>query len=203
MERKEHGIEARCNRKSRCVDGVATVQGCWPANPQARAAVSSRSRYTGHSQLGRHVDVDTWLTPRYLLDQLGRFDLDPCAAEENPNWTGASRVLTRVDDGLRSPWAGRVESRVWRSSVWPVASSIFLVHGRTRFCNPDGSATTGRPLRSIALIAWTGEDAEILRALTIAGVLIAGRMGATMNLSPSRQHLSRTPDCSKAKTGMC
>jgi hypothetical protein len=47
-----------------------------------------------------------------------------------------------------------------------------LLHGRTRFCNPDGSSTTGRPLRSIALIGWTDADAEILRKTSLAGVLL-------------------------------
>lgn len=49
---------------------------------------------------------------------------------------------------------------------------ILLLHGRTRFCNPDGSTTTGRPLRSIALIAWSDEDARILAATGFAGVLL-------------------------------
>lgn len=174
----------------------------WPSNPQAMAIVSKRIRYEGHSDLGRHVDVDTWLTPRYILEQLGGFDLDPGAAEENREWTRARSVFTRADDGLSRKWEGRVfmnppfsntvpwlekhaahgsgislvaatvESKVWRSHVWPAAAAVFLVHGRTRFCNPDGSSTQGRPLRSISLIAWADEDKRILERLTLAGVLL-------------------------------
>lgn len=65
-----------------------------------------------------------------------------------------------------------VESEVWRKFVWPRAKGILLTHGRVRFCNPDGSTTTGRPLRSIALIAWTEFDLRFLIAAPIAGVLL-------------------------------
>ena len=49
-----------------------------------------------------------WLTPPYILDALGRFEMDPCAAEENPNWANTPRHYTRVVNGLNVPWVGRV-----------------------------------------------------------------------------------------------
>lgn len=173
----------------------------WKPNPQALASVSKRRTFVGHELLGKHVDSDTWLTPRYILSQLGTFDLDPCAAKENPVWV-CDKYYTKYDDGLRSDWFGRVfmnppfsntrdwlikhsqyakgislvaasvESRVWRDCVWRKARAILLLHGRTRFCNPDGSATVGRPLRSIALIGWADADAQILATSTLAGVLL-------------------------------
>ena len=174
----------------------------WQANPQALSAISSkRIRYNGHLELGTDVDVDTWLTPRWILDRLGTFDLDPCAADCSPDWV-SPKYFRKYDDGLRSEWAGRVfmnppfsctalwlerhathgngislvpstvESRVWRSFVWTKAKGILLLHGRTRFCNPDGSSTTGRPLRSIALIGWTEADARIIEAAGFAGVML-------------------------------
>lgn len=176
----------------------------WKANAQAMAAVSKQRTFTGDDRLSTKVDGDTWLTPRYILDQLGQFDLDPCAAVENMQWTGARTVFTKESNGLdpRSVWHGRVfmnppfsntvpwlqrhashgqgislvtasvESRIWRDLVWKKAAAILLLHGRTRFANPDGSATTGRPLRSIVLIAWTQYDANYLRRATFAGVLL-------------------------------
>jgi len=176
----------------------------WKANPQALADLGRRTRdnYTGTPELRSHeADGDTWLTPRYILDHLGKFDLDPCAAESNPTWA-APNYFTKADDGLTIPWFGRVwcnppfsdvrpwiirhrnyfsgillttagiESRIWREIVWPSAKAIYLLHGRTRFAKPDGSPTTGRPLRSIALIAWKDADAEILAAAPFAGVLL-------------------------------
>lgn len=174
------------------------------ANPQAMAALFARrsEQTTGHPELRLEVDPDTWLTPRYILRELGGFDLDPCAALQNPEWIGASKAYTIHDDGLKQDWIGRVfmnppfsqtarwirrhaahglgislvpasvESKVWRESVWPMAHAILLLHGRTRFANPDGSQTTGRPLRSIALIAWTVTDAIVLRNCELAGTLI-------------------------------
>ncbi len=175
-------------------------------NPQAMAAAAVRRTYTGDPQLAIHVDVDpdTWLTPRFILDQLGAFDLDPCAAAENPDWVAAGSRFTRAENGLEAEWHGRVfmnppysdtarwlrkhgehrlgislvpatvESIVWRDVVWPRACAILLLHGRTRFANPDGSLTTGRPLRSIALIAWASADAGVLRRASFAGVLLEG-----------------------------
>lgn len=171
------------------------------ANPQAMAISKARQTYTGHPDLGAVVDRDTWLTPRYILDQLGAFDLDPCAADAVPQWA-AARYLTKRDNGLVQPWTGRVfmnppfsdtahwiekhaehrngisllpaanDSNAWRKHVWAKAHAILLLHGRVRFCNPDGSATTGRPLRGVALVAWTPDDAAVLRATTLAGVLL-------------------------------
>jgi hypothetical protein len=54
--------------------------------------------------------TDTWLTPRYLIDALGgyeSFDLDPCAAIDQP-WPTAKQHYTERDNGLLLPWFGRV-----------------------------------------------------------------------------------------------
>jgi len=48
---------------------------------------------------------DEWITPRNILDALGAFDLDPCAAERQP-WQTAERMLTIHDDGLSQQWGG-------------------------------------------------------------------------------------------------
>jgi phage N-6-adenine-methyltransferase len=173
----------------------------WKVNPQALADVSKRKPWTGHETLTAPVDKDSWLTPRYVLDFLGQFDLDPCACDLNPTWV-CPRYFTLADDGLREAWHGRVfmnppfsniipwilrhaqhglgislvpasvESRIWREVVWKQARAILLLHGRTRFCNPDGSTTTGRPLRSIALIGWGQYDRDVLGVSPLCGVLL-------------------------------
>jgi len=51
---------------------------------------------------------DTWLTPPHILDALGPFDLDPCAAPEPRPWPTAARHITKPDDGLAHDWQGRV-----------------------------------------------------------------------------------------------
>lgn len=50
---------------------------------------------------------DEWLTPPWLLDRLGPFDLDPCAPIKSP-WNTAARHYTIRDNGLALPWQGRV-----------------------------------------------------------------------------------------------
>src|SRR5215831_10545463 len=47
------------------------------------------------------------LTPRWIIDALGPFDLDPCAANPRP-WDCAKVNLCEADDGLRRAWEGRV-----------------------------------------------------------------------------------------------
>ena len=67
------------------------------ANPQAMADVSARDR----------EEPDTWLTPRYILEYLGDFDLDPCASHHNPTWV-CDRFFTEAQNGLNREWIGRV-----------------------------------------------------------------------------------------------
>lgn len=54
-------------------------------------------------------DTVVWLTPPYIIDALGPFDLDPCAPPdgERPFETAAS-YWSEADDGLAQPWHGRV-----------------------------------------------------------------------------------------------
>ena len=63
--------------------------------------------------LGSHQktvgDTDTWITPKWLIDVLGPFDLDPCAANPRPwdcareNWT-----VGGLDIAPCTTWHGRV-----------------------------------------------------------------------------------------------
>lgn len=48
-----------------------------------------------------------YLTPKYILDAIGPFDLDPCASIVRP-WPTATKHYTRFDDGLMQPWDGLV-----------------------------------------------------------------------------------------------
>lgn len=50
---------------------------------------------------------DVWLTPPYIMQALGAFDLDPCAAIDQP-WATATRHYTVEDNGLTKKWEGRV-----------------------------------------------------------------------------------------------
>lgn len=60
----------------------------------------------GHERNARGGSVE-WLTPPYIIEPLGPFDLDPCAPIERP-WPTAAHHFTIEDDGLAQDWEGRI-----------------------------------------------------------------------------------------------
>lgn len=60
----------------------------------------------GAHQSSRSLGVD-WLTPPVWIHALGKFDLDPCVAEDMP-WLTAPTMWTRSINGLNKGWFGRV-----------------------------------------------------------------------------------------------
>ncbi len=64
---------------------------------------------TAHPYRARPVAATHfWLTPPGIIEALGPFDLDPCAAPEPRPWPTAVRHITLPTDGLAEPWEGRV-----------------------------------------------------------------------------------------------
>ena len=59
--------------------------------------------FEGNTKTG----TDEWLTPPYILKQLGEFDLDPCSPIDRP-WDTAKKHYNVNDNGLLLPWEGRV-----------------------------------------------------------------------------------------------
>jgi len=137
--------------------------------------------------------TDVWLTPPAILDALGPFDLDPCAAVGQPR-RSADAQYTIVDDGLSMPWAGfvwcnppfgpeaaawlsrlaghgngiglvpaRTETRWFVANVWERADVVLFLHGRPHFHHPDG--TRGR-LNSGAPICLPGYGPLAVERLT-------------------------------------
>lgn len=111
--------------------------------------------------------TDSWITPKWLLDRLGPFDLDPCACDPQP-WPCADQQYT--ENGLLLPWSGlvwcnppygralgdwlnrcalhgnaialvfaRTETQAFFDNVWPFASCLLFLRGRVTFHYPDGS----------------------------------------------------------------
>lgn len=60
----------------------------------------------GHQSSAAGSEV--WLTPPAILQALGSFDLDPCAAPAPQPWPTAAKMLTKVENGLLAAWHGRV-----------------------------------------------------------------------------------------------
>lgn len=64
----------------------------------------------------------TWLTPRYIIEALGPFGLDPCCPPNMP-WRTAARMVCRPDDGLAVDWTGK---RVWLNPLYGREAVPFL-----------------------------------------------------------------------------
>tara|TARA_A100001391_G_scaffold164866_1_gene124661 strand:+ start:464 stop:1228 length:765 start_codon:yes stop_codon:yes gene_type:complete len=52
--------------------------------------------------------TNTWLTPKFIIDALGPFDLDPCPAPDPSIIPTAREIITLEQDGLAHEWFGRV-----------------------------------------------------------------------------------------------
>lgn len=81
------------------------------------------------------------LTPRWILDALGPFDLDPCAATVRP-WDCAETNLVEADNGLASFWPkdalaflnppfDRRQVGHWIKKLAEHGNGIALLHART------------------------------------------------------------------------
>ena len=64
----------------------------------------------------------TWLTPPYIIESLGSFDLDPCCPPNMP-WRTATQMVCRPDDGLAVDWTDR---RVWLNPPYGREAIPFL-----------------------------------------------------------------------------
>lgn len=114
----------------------------------------------------------TWVTPKWIFDWVGRFDLDPATFDGHP-WPCADE--NRFTDGLSTPWHGRVflnppyESRQiepfmermashangvavvacrvdtnwFQRYVFGAARHVFFPRGRINFCTSDGREMRG------------------------------------------------------------
>lgn len=126
--------------------------------------IGSHQRCVGKSQV--HI------TPKWIIDRLGPFDLDPCAATVRP-WDCAKVNVTEERDGFSAPWGGIVwlnppfdryqvgrwinaladhgngiclvharTEAAWFEPIWKRASLILFMADRLTFHQPDGSLTT-------------------------------------------------------------
>jgi hypothetical protein len=148
---------------------------------------------------GRGI-TDEWLTPPDLLARLGPFDLDPCAAVDQP-WQTAATQWTIRDDGLSRPWHGRVwlnppysnneawmrrmgqgialvfartETRWFFDTVWDRAAAVLFLRGRLHFYTPDGKRAKGNAGGPHVLAAYGNEDAKTLYGLRDLGRIMVG-----------------------------
>jgi DNA N-6-adenine-methyltransferase (Dam) len=144
------------------------------------------------------------ITPRWIIERLGSFDLDPCAASPRP-WDCARHNFIEADDGLSRPWRGRVfldppydryevgkwidrlanhgygtallHARTeagWFEPCWRSASAILFMADRVKFCRPDGSEQPANSGAPPVLVAFGEDDAIKLGSCGIPGALVTG-----------------------------
>lgn len=98
----------------------------------------STKRAMGSHQSAR-AKTTTWLTPPELIEALGPFDLDPCAAPSPRPWPTAAQHIELPRDGLAEPWSGHVwlnppyshAAWTWLSKLAEHGDGIALVFART------------------------------------------------------------------------
>lgn len=99
--------------------------------------MANNRRTRGNGQ-GATMKSDDWLTDPSIIKALGHFDLDPCTPEVMP-WTTATRRYTKKENGLISPWEGRVwlnppfskQAEFWLLKMKDHQNGISLVAART------------------------------------------------------------------------
>ncbi|MEQ9131149.1 MAG: DNA N-6-adenine-methyltransferase [Salinisphaeraceae bacterium] len=155
----------------------------------------------GNHQSSRALKEE-WLTPPYVLDALGPFDLDPCAPVRRP-WDMAAEHYTILDDGLSRPWRGRVwlnppygdKTDAWLSrladhgdgialifartetdaffeQVWARADALLFLRGRLTFHHADGRRANANGGAPSVLIAYGRENADRLESCRLVGALM-------------------------------
>ncbi len=103
-------------------------------------------------------DSDERYTPRWVFDGLGlTFDLDPASPVEGGDCVPARRKLTRLDDGLNSPWSGLVWCNPPFSETTPWARK-FKEHGNGVWLGPIANAAWFTDLARAADLLWLARD---------------------------------------------
>lgn len=145
-----------------------------------------------------------WLTPPEIIEAVGPFDLDPCAAVGQP-WATAKRHYTIEDDGLAQPWDGfvwcnppfgpdaekwllrlaahghgiglvpaRTETRWFVAAVWERASAVLFLHGRPHFHHATGERAKANSGAPICLVGYGDLAFDRLALSGLRGSLVAG-----------------------------
>ncbi|MFD5599198.1 DNA N-6-adenine-methyltransferase [Leucobacter sp. NPDC058333] len=100
--------------------------------------IGPRKRAMGSHHSPR-AQTTTWLTPPEIVEALGPFDLDPCAAPSPRPWPTAAEHIELPRDGLAEAWHGRVwlnppyshAAWTWLSKLADHGDGIALVFART------------------------------------------------------------------------
>lgn len=160
---------------------------------------------------------DEWLTPQWITERLGPFDVDPCSPVSRP-WDTARKHYSVLDNGLSKQWLGRVwcnppygtetakwvlrcaehgnaivlifartETRTFFDAIWGRADGLLFLKGRLRFCHVTGLPADNSGAPSV-LVAYGHDNATRLKTSGIAGAWV----GATEHCG-SPQTIAQQP----------
>jgi len=146
--------------------------------------------------------TDEWLTPPFILEALGKFDLDPCSPINRP-WATAKKHYTIEDCGLKKTWEGRVwlnppygleagkwlaklsdhkngialifartETRMFFKEVWKKADAVLFIEGRLFFHRVNGEVAKANAGAPSVLVAYGQNNVEILSTCKVNGQFI-------------------------------
>lgn len=150
----------------------------------------------------RKMLKDEWLTPPWIIRDLGPFDLDPCAPVIRP-WETAEKYYTIEDNGLLQQWDGytwcnppygleasrwlemmsmhdngialifaRTDTNMFFKYAWETASAMLFIRGRLHFHHVSGERAEANSGAPSVLIAY-GQYARMkLQASEIKGKFI-------------------------------
>lgn len=159
------------------------------------------------SGIGSHTlpnkgHTDDWITPKYILDALGPFDLDPCQSLTQP-WPCANKGYTVTDDGLAKRWTGlcylnppysriqpfmerlaehgsgigllfgRTETKMFREHIWRDAGALLFLAGRLHFYRPDGTRAAGNSGGPSVIVAYGNKAIRRLRECKLPGAFMS------------------------------
>lgn len=143
-----------------------------------------------------------WLTPSYIVEALGHFDLDPAGA---PGHELADRTFLpeNGEDGLELPWSGRVwlnppygkqaepfirklagynhgtallfartETKMFHELVWGKATAILFLKGRLSFLDANGNKAAANAGAPSCLVAYGNYDSMCLRISELPGMFV-------------------------------
>ncbi len=142
-------------------------------------------------------EKDTTLTPLWMVNNLGLFDLDPCAY---PNHPTAKNLFVLPTNGLLEKWDGRVwlnppysnpsdflekmvshgngialvlasvETKWFHKHIWESADAVLFQMGRPKFKKVTGEEV--QLMRATVLIAYGKNNVDILEKSGIRGRFI-------------------------------
>ena len=155
----------------------------------------------GHHQPNEGKSND-WITPKFVIDALGSFDLDPCQSATQP-WKTAQYGFTVEDDGLKQVWFGRIwlnppygphtgiwlekladwgngialifartDTKMFFDYVWRRADACLFLEGRLYFHRPDGTRAPANAGGPSVLVAYGENNVKCLQACGLPGAFV-------------------------------